>query len=94
MTTCFALAALGSPYDFEFYVNLLKSLEIPWWCLFGAKTVVAWPLAYHMFNGVRHLVSLKITGCPHRGFIKGRAPGKLTCYEDGFAWLLLSSLQL
>jgi len=55
VTTCFALAALASPYNFEFYVNLLKGLEIPWWCLFGAKTVVAWPLSYHMFNGVRHL---------------------------------------
>ena len=29
-----------------------------------------------------------------RGFIKGRTPGKLTSCEDGFAWLLLASLQL
>ena len=29
-----------------------------------------------------------------QGFIKGRAPGELTSSEDGFAQLLLASLQL
>ena len=31
---------------------------------------------------------------PNRGFIKGRALGKLTGCEDGFARLLLASMQL
>lgn len=58
VTTTFALAALALPENFEHYLNLVKALEIPSMILFSGKTVLAWPLCYHAFNGIRHLVGL------------------------------------
>lgn len=55
VTTTFALAALALPENFEHYLNLIKALEIPAMIIFSGKTVLAWPLCYHAFNGVRHL---------------------------------------
>lgn len=55
VTASFALAALVLPENFEHYLNLVKALEIPAWIIFSGKTVLAWPLAYHAFNGIRHL---------------------------------------
>ena len=56
VTASFALCALVLPENFEHYLNLVKALEIPNWILFSGKTVLAWPLCYHAFNGIRHLV--------------------------------------
>ena len=56
VTTTFALAALALPENFEHYLNLIKALEIPAMIIFSGKTVLAWPLCYHAFNGIRHLV--------------------------------------
>ena len=58
MTTGFALAALGLPENFEHYLNLVKALEIPAFIIFSGKTALAWPLCYHSFNGIRHLVCI------------------------------------
>ena len=58
VTTTFALAALALPENFEHYLNLIKALEIPAMIIFGGKTVLAWPLCYHAFNGIRHLVGI------------------------------------
>lgn len=55
VTTTFALAALALPENFEHYLNLIKALEIPAMIIFSGKTVLAWPLCYHAFNGIRHL---------------------------------------
>lgn len=55
VTASFALCALVLPENFEFYLNWVKTLEIPSWILFSGKTVLAWPLCYHAFNGIRHL---------------------------------------
>jgi len=67
VTTTFALAALALPENFEHYLNLIKALEIPAMIIFSGKTVLAWPLCYHAFNGIRHLVgfffSLSILCC-------------------------------
>lgn len=59
VTVSFALAALALPGNFEHYLGLVKALEIPAWIIFGGKTVLAWPLSYHSFNGIRHLVRKK-----------------------------------
>ena len=56
VTASFAVAALVLPENFEHYLNLVKALEIPSWIIFSGKTVLAWPLSYHAFNGIRHLV--------------------------------------
>jgi len=58
VTTTFALAALALPENFEHYLNLIKALEIPAMIIFSGKTVLAWPLCYHAFNGIRHLVCI------------------------------------
>lgn len=58
VTTTFALAALALPENFEHYLNLVKALEIPALIIFSGKTVLAWPLCYHAFNGIRHLVGI------------------------------------
>jgi len=55
VTVSFALAALALPGNFEHYLGLVKALEIPAWIIFSGKTVLAWPLCYHSFNGIRHL---------------------------------------
>lgn len=55
VTVSFALAALALPGNFEHYLGLVKALEIPAWIIFSGKTVLAWPLSYHSFNGIRHL---------------------------------------
>lgn len=59
VTVSFALAALALPGNFEHYLGLVKALEIPAWIIFSGKTVLAWPLSYHSFNGIRHLVRKK-----------------------------------
>ena len=59
VTVSFALAALALPGNFEHYLGLVKALEIPAWIIFSGKTVLAWPLSYHSFNGIRHLVKKK-----------------------------------
>lgn len=58
VTTTFALAALALPENFEHYMNLIKAFEIPAMIIFSGKTILAWPLCYHAFNGIRHLVGV------------------------------------
>ena len=75
VTTGFALAALGLPENFEHYLNLVKALEIPAFIIFSGKTALAWPLCYHSFNGIRHLVCITnqnsgLHGQPPRGLLK------------------------
>ena len=72
VTTGFALAALGLPENFEHYLNLVKALEIPPFIIFSGKTALAWPLCYHSFNGIRHLVC--ITNQNSR--LHGQPPGQ------------------
>lgn len=55
VTVSFALAALVLPGNFEHYLSMVKELGIPAWIIFSGKTVLAWPLSYHAFNGIRHL---------------------------------------
>lgn len=52
------IVALGlyiAPGNFQSYVELIKSYNIPTPILFACKTIAAFPLVYHYFNGIRHL---------------------------------------
>ena len=49
--------ALGR-YDFQTYLDMVKSWNIPKPVLFVLKTLMAFPLVYHCVNGMRHLVSI------------------------------------
>lgn len=64
-----SLAAIGlmfAPENFEYYINYLKALELPYVVWMSAKMLLAWPFIYHFCNGIRHLVSVKIRSlCKH-----------------------------
>ena len=75
VTTGFALAALGLPENFEHYLNLVKALEIPAFIIFSGKTALAWPLCYHSFNGIRHLVCIT----NQNSGLHGQPPGQEGC---------------
>ncbi|XP_070549348.1 succinate dehydrogenase cytochrome b560 subunit, mitochondrial-like [Ptychodera flava] len=51
----FAVGINVAPHDFMYYLDLIKGLELPAVIPYLGKAVVAWPLMYHMGNGVRHL---------------------------------------
>ncbi|XP_066298493.1 succinate dehydrogenase cytochrome b560 subunit, mitochondrial-like [Branchiostoma lanceolatum] len=42
-------------WDFPTIISFIKSLEIHPWLILGGKWFMAWPIAYHAMNGVRHL---------------------------------------
>ncbi|OCT66603.1 succinate dehydrogenase cytochrome b560 subunit, mitochondrial [Xenopus laevis] len=52
----FGLAALVLPGDFASYLELVKSLSLGPALIYSAKFALAFPLAYHTWNGVRHLI--------------------------------------
>ncbi|XP_046852815.1 succinate dehydrogenase cytochrome b560 subunit, mitochondrial-like [Xenia sp. Carnegie-2017] len=54
-----SLAAIGlmfAPENFEYYINYLHALELPYAVWMSAKMLLAWPFIYHFCNGIRHLV--------------------------------------
>ncbi|XP_051890989.1 succinate dehydrogenase cytochrome b560 subunit, mitochondrial [Pristis pectinata] len=51
----FALAALLLPGDYPSYLELVRSLQLGPGLIGAAKFAIAFPLAYHTWNGVRHL---------------------------------------
>nr|XP_033780913.1 succinate dehydrogenase cytochrome b560 subunit, mitochondrial [Geotrypetes seraphini] len=52
----FGLAALVLPGDYASYLDLVKSLNLGPTLICSAKFMLAFPLMYHTWNGVRHLV--------------------------------------
>ncbi|XP_077985547.1 succinate dehydrogenase cytochrome b560 subunit, mitochondrial-like [Glandiceps talaboti] len=51
----FAITMNVLPQDFMHYVDIIKGLELHPLLLYAGKATIAWPLMYHMGNGVRHL---------------------------------------
>lgn len=47
------LPSLGVPFDSATLVSLFG--DLPGWFKMSAKTIVAFPAAFHTFNGLRHL---------------------------------------
>lgn len=60
----FSLAALVLPGDFASHLELVKSLSLGPTLIYAAKFALVFPVAYHSWNGIRHLVS------------SGRVPGR------------------
>ena len=55
-----SLAAVGlmvAPENLEYYVNYIQAMDLPRPLVASTKMLFAWPFIYHLFNGVRHLVS-------------------------------------
>lgn len=52
----FGLAALLLPGNFESHLELVKSLSLGPVLIHSAKFALAFPLTYHTWNGVRHLM--------------------------------------
>ena len=55
--SAFALAALVLPGSFPYYLDLIHSLSFGPALITASKFAVSFPVAYHTFNGIRHLVS-------------------------------------
>ncbi|XP_064650472.1 succinate dehydrogenase cytochrome b560 subunit, mitochondrial-like [Lineus longissimus] len=43
------------PHDFTFYIDFIKDLHLNPYIFTGTKFLMAFPLVYHMINGVRHM---------------------------------------
>ncbi|XP_058877658.1 succinate dehydrogenase cytochrome b560 subunit, mitochondrial-like isoform X1 [Acipenser ruthenus] len=52
----FAVSALVLPGDFASYLNLIQSLSLGPALICTAKFGLAFPVAFHSFNGIRHLM--------------------------------------
>ncbi|XP_040546749.1 succinate dehydrogenase cytochrome b560 subunit, mitochondrial isoform X1 [Gallus gallus] len=52
----FSLAALLLPEQFPHYVAVVKSLSLSPALIYSAKFALVFPLSYHTWNGIRHLV--------------------------------------
>ncbi|XP_020025322.2 succinate dehydrogenase cytochrome b560 subunit, mitochondrial isoform X2 [Castor canadensis] len=55
VVSLFGLSALFLPWNFETYLEFVKSLYLGPALIYTAKFVLTLPLTYHMFNGIRHL---------------------------------------
>lgn len=53
--TALAIAMLGLPHDFTYYVKLIQDLNLPASVIIGAKYIAVFPFMYHTANGIRHL---------------------------------------
>ncbi|XP_073489460.1 succinate dehydrogenase cytochrome b560 subunit, mitochondrial-like [Aquarana catesbeiana] len=51
----FGVAALVLPGDFASHLELVKSLSLGPTLIYAAKFALAFPVAYHSWNGIRHL---------------------------------------
>lgn len=49
------IGALILPHDFSYYVSLIESLKLSVPTLIAVKYVLAFPVTFHTFNGIRHL---------------------------------------
>ncbi|XP_069044569.1 succinate dehydrogenase cytochrome b560 subunit, mitochondrial [Lepisosteus oculatus] len=77
----FALSALVLPGDFASNLEVVRSLSLGPALIYSAKFTLAFPVAYHTFNGIRHLM-----WDIGKGF---RIP---EVYRSGYAVILLSLL--
>ena len=56
--TGFAVGAIASNSTFPIFLAYLQSWKFGGALIFLGKFAIAWPVTYHLFNGLRHLVSL------------------------------------
>ncbi|XP_062847620.1 succinate dehydrogenase cytochrome b560 subunit, mitochondrial-like [Trichomycterus rosablanca] len=54
--SAFAAAALVLPGSFPYYLDLVHSLSFGPALITAGKFALSFPVAYHTFNGIRHLV--------------------------------------
>ncbi|XP_074836825.1 succinate dehydrogenase cytochrome b560 subunit, mitochondrial [Carettochelys insculpta] len=52
----FGLAALVLPEHFPYYLAFVKSLSLGPALIYSTKFALAFPLTYHTWNGIRHLI--------------------------------------
>lgn len=52
------MAALVLPGTYPYYLDLIHSLSVGPFLIGLAKLGIAFPVSYHTFNGIRHLVRL------------------------------------
>lgn len=51
----FGIAALVSPHDFSYYMDIVQSWQLSSATVIAAKFTLAYPFTYHLLNGIRHL---------------------------------------
>lgn len=56
--SAFALAALVLPGSYPDYLDLIRSLSVGTFLIGLAKFGIAFPVSFHTYNGIRHLVSV------------------------------------
>lgn len=71
----FSLAALLLPEQFPHYLAMVKSLSLGPALIYSAKFALAFPLSYHTWNGVRHLVSSPCEGRRACLGVRGKGSG-------------------
>lgn len=54
--SAFALAAMVLPESYPYYLDLIHSMTFGPQFLAFSKFALAFPVVYHTFNGIRHLV--------------------------------------
>ncbi|XP_030753988.1 succinate dehydrogenase cytochrome b560 subunit, mitochondrial-like [Sitophilus oryzae] len=52
----FSLAAVWLECPIEYYIEQIRCAELGPACIFGIKFTLAFPLLYHFWNGIRHLL--------------------------------------
>ncbi|XP_041087963.1 succinate dehydrogenase cytochrome b560 subunit, mitochondrial [Polyodon spathula] len=77
----FAVSALVLPGDFASYLSLIQSLSLGPALICTAKFGLAFPVAFHSFNGIRHLM-----------WDMGKGFRMPEVYRSGYAVLVLSVL--
>lgn len=84
----FAAAALVLPGSYPYYLDLIHSLSVGPYLIGLAKFGIAFPVSYHTYNGIRHLVRLNcwiylftfVSFCPgyNKQAVSNMSP--LACY--------------
>ncbi|XP_046988659.1 succinate dehydrogenase cytochrome b560 subunit, mitochondrial-like [Schistocerca americana] len=79
--TTLGLGTLVSPYHFTDYITWIQELHLNPVLIAATKAIIAFPLAYHTCNGVRHLV-----------WDLGKALTIKEVYYTGYAMLAATSI--
>lgn len=55
-TVLLGAAAVGLECPLEHYIEQLRCAEIGAGCIYSLKFLLAFPISYHFWNGIRHLL--------------------------------------